>query len=502
VTRKLENVTSMMEKTYVTVLTPDGTTFTNYSYANFDVDALLSQPWLSNVRQQPAFVLNWAGVTDNYVPAEKLNSPHVLTIARNLKFSSDSIYAYIIVSIAESRISQIFNNDQPGGETLLIGPDGTVVAARDKALLGNPFALKKELEHAGEYSFISYHNEQYLLSSLDLSYGGYRLVSMAPYREAVKQISATYRWSTGIQIVLGAFFLMILVLLVRQFTKPVITLDTIAARVDRGELDIRSGVRGYDEIGRLGKSFDHMLDRVEQMIVQIKIEQEQKRKAELAMLQSQINPHFLFNILNSVRLRIIMKGDDENAEVLLTLSRLLRMTIQQRDEYTTLHDELHIIRSYVELLNFRQADSVLLETDCTSASLGVIVPRFLLQPVIENAYIHGLRQEGGTIRISAWSKEGRLAISIVDHGQGMDTEALQKLRAEVASVGQPGDATLASSRLAHIGLSNVYERLYLTYGTAFQISIDSVPGKGTAFLFELPDQIPDLGDERERGDDA
>jgi two-component system sensor histidine kinase YesM len=235
-----------------------------------------------------------------------------------------------------------------------------------------------------------------------------------------------------------------------------------------------------------------MLDRVEKMIEQIKVEQAQKRKAELAMLQSQINPHFLFNILNSIRLRIMMRGDEENAELLFSLSRLLRMTIQQRDEYTSLHDELHIVRSYVELLNFRQADEVTLDTDCTSESLGVKIPRFLLQPVIENAYIHGLRQESGRILIRTWTQDSRLLIAIEDNGRGMDEVTLNRLRAEVGSE-PPELEAMPSSRLAHIGMSNVYERLYLTYGSAFQVTIDSIPGQGTTFLFVLPEEIPDQG---------
>lgn len=168
------------------------------------------------------------------------------------------------------------------------------------------------------------------------------------------------------------------------------------------------------------------------------------------------------------------------------------MTIQQRDEYTSLHEELHIVRSYVELLNFRQADEVTLDTDCTSESLGVIIPRFLLQPVIENAYIHGLRQESGRILIRTWTLDSRLFIAIEDNGRGMDEITLNRLRAELGSE-LPEQESMPSSRLAHIGMSNVYERLYLTYGSAFQVTIDSIPGQGTTFLFVLPEEIPDQG---------
>lgn len=162
---------------------------------------------------------------------------------------------------------------------------------------------------------------------------------------------------------------------------------------------------------------------------------------------------------------------------------------------------LHIVRSYVELLNFRQSEEVSLDTDCTSESLGVKIPRFLLQPVIENAYIHGLHQESGRILIRTRTQDHRLLIEIEDNGQGMDEVTLDRLRAELSSEWQEKEA-MPSSRLAHIGMSNVYERLYLTYGAAFQITIDSLPGQGTTFRFVLPEEIPDQGYERERGSDV
>src|SRR5690606_4660412 len=113
-------------------------------------------------------------------------------------------------------------------------------------------------------------------------------------------------------------------------------LSSVASQVNQGNLSVRSNIIGKDEIGKLGKSFDLMLDRVNHMIIQIKKEQEQKRKAELEMLQAQLNPHFLFNILNSIRMRILLKGDNENAELLSSLSSFLRMSINRNNEFISL----------------------------------------------------------------------------------------------------------------------------------------------------------------------
>jgi len=498
ITDKLQSVTTMMPKTFVTIVMESGQSFTNYPYNGFRAGELYQQPWMQEVLARPAFELYWAGTLDNYIPSLVSASPQVLTIARNLRTSVHASYAIILVSMDEQQISENFGPGDNGQMTLLLAPDGTVVAARDKAQIGQAFAFADRLGTSGESVFVEHQDMTYLLTAQEIPYGGYRLVSLSQYDQAVGQVSSTHRWSVAIQMLTALFFLLVMIVLVRQVTKPIVHLGGVAAKVEREELSIRSGIRGSDEIGKLGRSFDHMLDRLEQTIGQIKAEQEQKRLAELAMLQSQINPHFLFNILNSIRLRLLMKGDAEHAELLQTLSGLLRMTIQQRQEFTTLQDELHVIRSYVELLNFRQGDQVLLLIHCPAEHLDAMLPRFLLQPIIENAYIHGLRQEGGTIAIRVERMGGRLLIEIEDDGAGMTEEELARLRARLSRDATWTPTPLRRGSLASIGLSNVCERLYLTFGSDYDLSVESVPDEGTLFRLDLPDHQSAAIEERER----
>ncbi|WP_020616430.1 sensor histidine kinase [Paenibacillus daejeonensis] len=498
ITDKLHSVTTMMPKTFVTILMEDGQSFTNYAYNGFQAEKLYDKSWMREVLEQPAFELYWAGTLENYIPSLASGNPQVLTIARNLRTSADMSYAVILVSMDENQISENFGDGDTGQMTLLVSPDGTVVSAREKEQIGQTFAFTDRLGTSGESVFIEHQDKTYLLTAQDIPYGKYRLVSLSRYDQAVEQVSSTHRWSTAIQMLTALFFLLVMVVLVRQVTKPIIHLGGVAATVEREELGIRSGIRGSDEIGKLGRSFDHMLDRLEQTISQIKEEQELKRLAELAMLQSQINPHFLFNILNSIRLRVLMKGDAENAELLQTLSGLLRMTIQQRQEMNTLLDELHMLRSYVELLNFRQGDQVLLLTHCATEDLDALLPRFILQPIIENAYIHGLRQEGGTIAIRTQRTDGRLLIEIEDDGAGMTEEELQHLRTRLGRGSAKNPNPPHSGSLASIGLSNVCERLYLTFGMNVELSVESVLGEGTLFRINLPDNAGSANDERER----
>ncbi|MBP1995976.1 cache domain-containing sensor histidine kinase [Paenibacillus eucommiae] len=493
ITEKLTNIAIVTQKQYVTILTSKGRYFTNYSPLGFDPASFLNEPWMEQVRKQPAFDLYWAGALPNYIPSEQAGSPYLITMAKALKISSEASYAYVIISISEKQVSQIFDHDKGRQETLLIDREGRVVASKDNQKIGKQFAFSAELEKLDESAakLIRSGREEFLLSSHDLAYNGYRIVSLTPYKEAVNQINSISRLSFLFQIVLMVVFLFVFIYMVRQFTKPVVQLGRVVSRVEGGDLGVRSGITGHDEIGRLGQSFDQMLERIERMIRQITNEQTQKRKAELAMLQAQINPHFLFNILNSIRLRILLRGDQENADLLSALSGLLRMTIQRHNEYTPLHEELHIVQKYVELLNFRQADEVKLDIQATSDSMPVIVPRFLLQPLIENAYIHGLSQNGGVIGIFTRRTEEQVSIIVEDDGQGMSPEMLELLRMEMRKLGGLADEKESTKRLSRIGIANIYERLYLLYGADFQLLIDSTPQQGTRIELIFPVEAPD-----------
>jgi two-component system sensor histidine kinase YesM len=491
----LNSIASTMDTVYVTISTEEGRLFTNYGfdlYGGQGSDAILDKPWMQQVKALSAFEVGWIGLVDQYTTTGQAVDRNLITMARNLRLPSKASYAYVIISISENQLSQIFRHDVGRQETMLLDGEGRILVSQDDSKIGKLFEFHEEVERAPDTISVSDEGEEFLLSRHDLNYGGYRVVSLRPYKEAVDQIHSVSRLSFTIQIAAVLLFLFLFVIMIRQFTKPVVKLGQVASLVEGGDLSVRSGVRGGDEIGHLGKTFDQMLERIEWMIGQITAEQMLKRKAELAMLQAQINPHFLFNILNSIRLRILMKGDEENAELLYSLSGLLRMTIYRKDEYTPLHDELDIVQKYIELLNFRQLEQATLIVDAATDSLSVLVPRFILQPVIENAYLHGLSQEGGEIRITVRRLANRLLLAIEDNGKGMQEETLNRLRTEMKSLRGPLPDDL-SARLSGIGITNVYERLYLVYGDEFRLSLDSTPGRGTRIEIEFPATAPITG---------
>ncbi len=503
----LSSIASTMDNIYVTVLTVDGHYFTNYQfdlYGGVTPASFLRMPWIKSVDALPGYEIGWIGLVNQYTMDGKGTEPYLLTMARNLRlpYGTDP-YAYIVISISERKLGEIFKHDLGRQETMLLDADGRILASRNRQRIGQTFPFPDEVRRADTPLTVRYEGEQFLLSRHDLDYGGYRIVSLRPYKEAVSQLYSVSRLTFAVQIVATLVFLILFIYMLRQFTKPVVALGKAAVAVERGELAVRSDVRGSDEIGRLGKQFDQMLERIEEMIGEIRAEQLQKRKAELAMLQAQINPHFLFNILNSIRLRILLKGDAENGELLASLSGLLRQTIRRDGEYTSLHEELEVLRRYMELLNFRQQEKAALLIEAASDTLTLRLPRFLLQPVIENAYIHGLRQEAGTIVVEVVrcemvatradfeaAPEAGLRIVVRDDGAGMSGATLQRLRAELRSQRGATSSENTAGRLSGIGIANVYERLQLIYGERCSLTLDSEEGAGTRVIIEIPAEPP------------
>lgn len=183
---------------------------------------------------------------------------------------------------------------------------------------------------------------------------GWKLVSLTPYDRAVFKLNVIFKRVFMFQLASFCLFMVLLLYLLGKFTRPLVRLGRVAETVQRGNLEVRSGIRGEDEIGYLGQSFDLMLDKVKETIGEITKTQVRKRKAELAMLQAQINPHFLFNVLNSIRMKVLRKGDSESAEMISSLSKLLRMTISQDKGVIPLHEEVDLAIDYVRLMNMRQ----------------------------------------------------------------------------------------------------------------------------------------------------
>lgn len=266
----------------------------------------------------------------------------------------------------------------------------------------------------------------------------------------------------------------------REIARPIRQLKTAMALVERGEFEKANvDMINNNEIGRLSQSFNRMTERIDSLLKENTREQKLKRKNEMRALQAQINPHFLYNTLDSI---IWMSEVGRNEEVVLmtsALARLFRQSISNNKEQVSIREELEYVKNYLTIQRMRYKDKLDYIIDVEPEILNAQIIKFALQPLVENAIYHGLKYKDskGLLSIRGYRREDRIVIEICDDGAGMDEAALAGIFET-----KPGKR----SKTNGVGAANVQTRLKLYYGEGYGISYTSTLGKGTTAKVVIP----------------
>ena len=487
INKTIDNITLLGGNSYVTILLKNGKSYTNYSSNEYNPTNLFHEGWFKQLNQTKGYESVWIGSQPTMFKSEKKMNPYQVSVARTLRDENSNIYGYVIVTIMGNKISQIFENMTGHEEMVLLDSSNHIISNRENSRIGKLFRYRDQLRENNYSNTFQVSKKNYLIAEHKISFTGWKLVSVVPYKQATNKVNSIFNKVIIVQIIFFTIFLFVMTYLLRTITKPISRLGTIAAIVQQGNLSIRSRIRGRDEIGKLSESFDLMLDRINEKIHEIKATEERKRKAELDMLQAQINPHFLFNVLNSIRMKVLVKGDKESAKMISSLSKLMRMTISKEKKIITFLEEIQIVSDFINIMNMRQKEKVNVELSVHEETHTVMIPRFILQPIIENSIIHGLNQSAGTIRVITKLNENELIILIEDDGQGMDGETLKKLQSKLILSNDSDDSLIPNKKgFSSLGISNVYERMFMTFGQEFKMEIKSEVGKGTQVSLFIP----------------
>ena len=484
ISRNLEAVTNLLVPSYLSIVIDNGYAYTNYPNVKWNTQSWTEQ--YAEIIDKPSYGIHWIGVHPNYIEAENREAPYVVSIAGALELTKNH-KAFLLLSVREEELrslmnERIFNTQQ---EIMLVDANGIVVSHNNQELTQQPFPFYEEMQEGGSHHVVHYNQKEYVMVSQPFTYGEWSIVSLIPQKTAIGNIQKIMRNTLFTIVIFFIIFLLLLILVVSLLTKPLKTLYRVIAQVKIGNLRARSGLTGRGDIEQLGQSWDKMMDTVEQMIEKIKNVEKSKRKAELEMLQAQINPHFLFNTLNSLRLKITLNGDHESSKILQSLSLLLRMTFNRKDEFVTLQNEIEVVRHYIQLMNFKSNSKIELVEDVAQDTLNYNVPCFFLQPLIENSIFHGLQNKNGNITIRSRFVGDGLIIQVADNGKGLSAEALQHLKNELQATSSEVTKQTKSS-FTGIGIGNVFQRMRLIYGYQFRMEIENNPSGGTQIMFFIP----------------
>lgn len=265
----------------------------------------------------------------------------------------------------------------------------------------------------------------------------------------------------------------------KTITKPIAKLKNLMEHVEDGELDLRFTSMYDDEVGQLGKSFNNMLDSMKALIDLVYQEQMKKREAELEIFRAQIKPHFLYNTLDTIHWLIKENKNEDAIKVIKALTRLFRISLSKGKEYIRIDEELKHVESYLTIQQVRYEDKLDFAIHCNEKIKNLRITKLILQPIVENAIYHGIKQleEKGMIHINIRIEDEIIIATVHDNGIGISEEEVIRINKVL---------THEIPRENEYGLVNVNEKLRLSFGNHYGVTIDSVLNKGTTVTLRHP----------------
>ena len=264
-----------------------------------------------------------------------------------------------------------------------------------------------------------------------------------------------------------------------SLSRPLEKMTRTVKRIQNGETQLRMEDLKNDEVGELGKSFNKMLDQIESLIAKEYENKMSLNYAKYQALQAQINPHFLYNTLDTMGSIAEIQGCDQVSNLCQSLAGLFRYSLDMKNPFSTVSGELVHLKNYIYVMNVRMQNQVQYEFHIDENVMQDTLPRISIQPLVENALNHGLKNQKGNkkVIISVGIHEKNLLISVEDNGVGMSEEKIKALFAEKSG---------EKSQKGSIGILNIHKRMKYLYGEAYGVKIQSHPGTGTTVYLEIP----------------
>ena len=451
---------------------------------NPDLD-IHTQEWYTNALNGSASSYLSSSHVQHIISGER---PWVITLSRGIRNKSSEVgnqkEGVFFIDLNYSAISELCNQSMVGnqGYAFILDAEGNIVYHPQQQQLYNELQTENISLIMGtdqDTVLFGKGSGEKLYSISRSEKTGWTVVNCVRVEELLRKSNKAQSL-----YVLVAMGLMIVALFFSRFisrsiTQPIQQLCDSMERVQEGDFSVSDiVVESQNEMGSLTKSFNVMTHRIQELMEQNIREQEAKRKSELKALQSQINPHFLYNTLDSI---IWMAEGKKNEEVVLmtaSLARLLRQSISNEDEVVSIGQEVEYARGYLTIQKMRYKDKMEFQIEVDPSILHIPLIKLVLQPVIENAIYHGLKykESKGLLLVKGFMKNDNAVLQVIDNGVGMDEETL-------AHIYERHKVNYQSNG---VGVYNVQKRLQLYYGNEYGITYESKKGEGTTATITIP----------------
>ena len=414
-------------------------------------------------------------------------SRYYFSLVRNvIDFNTLENYGTLVIDVEEVLLEQAYANlNSTGGEVYIVDGEGLIVSHTDKTLIGQsiaPFAFAETLlndQNDVKEIYYTESDEERVAFYSELSANNWRIVKTISTDELFFEINQIQRFFLLGGGIYGALIMMFLLGFALQYTEPMLKIIADIKRVENGDLSVRTKVDSKNEILQLSDGINNMISEMEVLIDQLVQEERMKREVELEALHAQINPHFLYNTLNTIKWMAKIQGAHSVSNAIVALVKLLRISINISSDFITLNEELTYIQNYVVIQKLRFNEDFEVYYHVDENDLNALIPKLILQPIIENSIIYGM-ESSMPLRVDIYSmhdeKENQLILKIIDNGPGIAEEIRHQIMEDLD----------AGNKLSKAGLNNVSQRIKLFCGETYGLELLTSESNGTTVMVRLP----------------
>ena len=408
----------------------------------------------------------------------------VFGVARSIvRIQDASVSGILLVNTDISYFEDICNDIKitPNHRIVILNDDYTIYDTNKTNIANKAEDFFKSIPQTTDENMcsLSIDGQTMLATSVKSDSSNWRIISLIPQSELFSEITKMQKRYTNILICIMALSMFLLFFVSNQIVEPIKRLISIMKIAESGDFNTHIQVNQSDEVGMLSLSYNSLIDKINELIHEVYLQKIASSEIELQMLQSQINPHFLYNTLESISMMATINDDDITAEMTTNLGSILRYSISNINQLVTLGDEIIQLKKYIALQECRFRSQYSITIDIDEKYHSITMPKLILQPVVENAIYHGMStiRSNGKINITAKKNNNNTLLLIVsDNGLGMTEQKLEDLN---------GYINEENNLFKSIGMRNVNRRIKLFCGSEFGIKIDSTLNEGTTVFIHI-----------------
>lgn len=483
-TRKLNNY--LLLKNYidsVILVSNDETVITSSLINQQYHKTILKEEWFTDFLNRDIY----GGFSNvHQIKNNQRNTKVVSYIIRyNRLLNPNSKLNYLIINFNLSHLSSIMDDSKEEYEDFyLLGSENSVLLSIEN----QPAFITSIIEkNKNKTNYIVESKKQIISINQDMK-DNWKVVSVRSKETLLQKVDFIFYFITGVTLLSIILIMLIVTPIIVNLFKPIASLTKAMKRVSQGDLQTGVSIKSKDEFQMLGEGFNRMVSELRKYIDKSIVDEQIKQRLQMDLLLSQINPHFIYNTLNTVIYMGQREGNKDIVKIVGSFISLLQETIKTGEDgyFATIKEEVEQVNNYIVIQNYRYPNRFRLDWQVEDRALNEIVPRTIIQPLVENAIIHGVipTDEFGTIIVRISLDNQFVTIEVEDDGLGIPEDRFEDLNL--------GQDLFDSTGMKSIGLANVRDRILHTYGEQASMTIESEWNKGTKIIIQIPKSTPDF----------